>query len=252
MKNFDYLKSKKSSLKFLQKMVKENANLDFIFGAEIEFHLISNSLSSVEIFKILQKNFKNQEVKREDGEFQFEICTKPLFPLQLAKEVFLIKKSLRNLAKKHDLTLSYCKKFQKNEHNSLHLHFNFNQLKQDSEILEQISFQILQNAKRNLKIFSPQKRNLRRFKDFNSRNSPHFLCYGAENNRSCAIRHFTSKFENERMELRLASAEANVAVLMSFVFHCASLIKKTKTKKFEKIFGNAFDSQIAEKLELLF
>jgi glutamine synthetase len=237
-----------SLIQFLSKEL-QKFNLIPVIGAEIEFYLfpLDNNLST-DLWQELAL-----DIKREKGENQFEVVTKP--DKDILKQVQTIENIRKNIAQQaanFNLKTSFeAKPFVNQPGNALHINLHLEndigenlyikENNQDSSILLNSIGGLCDSMQENMLLFAPYEQAYQRYINF-SPDSPNKICWGG-NNRSVAIRVPNNTSKNARLEHRVPCADSCafdviVAILFGLLIGIENNMQPEK-----KIFGNAFLEQ---------
>lgn len=222
-----------------------------VVGGELEFYL-SENLNSDSFFSTPDLYLINPGIKfkKEKGRYQFELELPPSTDLGLyAKQITMLRQSIMDIANaEHGCAIFDSKPYPDDFGNSLHIHLNFISTTTsvnthlDIDFLARILCHYLPKT---VDFFLPTETDYNRLD--HRFMAPTHICYGG-NNRTVAVR--IPDAYPKRIEHRLAGSNSDpasviYAIVQSLFF---GLRSPDSTDYFEKIYGNAFDPQYAEKL----
>ena len=212
--------------------LKQDFNLTPYIGIEIEFYLIN--IKNV----TLLEQYIGYQLTSEQGKNQYEISFPPADQIiTYLQEIQTTKLKIRQAAALQDGKVDFSSKPYKNDYGSaLHVHLNFPEL----DCLEKLAQILCHYLPKNLPIFLPNKSDYARL---DARfMAPTHICYGG-NNRSVAIRIISQP--HRRLEHRVAAAEADPILVVFAILESIydGLKYPHSIKKFQKIYGNASDTQ---------
>jgi glutamine synthetase len=264
----------------LSKIVEITNKLSQEFGiypkiaAEVEFYLIGNEakhndILALCIFGLNQAQIFTDNLNKETGSNQYEICIKPYNNIpQLVNDVEKLKEIISKAAKSSGAEANFAAKPFKNMPGSgLHFHISLhdksgknllcrvNDKQNESEIMLHSIGGLCATMLENFIYFAPHEESYERFTyslnpadESNPmqahNNAPTNVSWGG-NNRTTAIRIPVSTINEEfrRIEHRVAGADANAAEVIEKILEGVYSGIKNKTIPPEKIWGNAYDKQ---------
>ncbi|MBN8512297.1 MAG: glutamine synthetase [Rickettsiales bacterium] len=209
-----------------------NFSLTPVIGAELEFYL-SPEVSIEKLEKAI-----GMKIKAERGANQYEIDLDPTSNLvKIAKDIDNIRKKITKSAKKLKGMADFLPKpFPNDFGSSLHIHINF--LEDDD--IEKYANILCSYTHKYLNYFFHKTSDLSRLDDRFM--APTRICWGG-NNRTVMIR--IPDMAPRRLEHRLAGSNSDPAKVIFAILHSIKrgLTYPNQVKKYDKIYGNAFDSQ---------
>lgn len=202
-----------------------------VLGAEIEFYL-SKNIDALELSEIV-----DLKIKKEKGHAQFEIDIAPTSNIEyFIQNIRQTKTMLSSKANLAGYNVDFSPKPKINDYGSaMHFHLNFiGEIK-----VEELANILCNYTKQTIKYFLPKDQSFVRLdSDFMA---PTHICWGG-NNRTCLIRIPDTK--PKRIEHRLCSADINpIYPIYAIVASIVAGLEDRNLNIFNKIYGNAFDSQ---------
>ena len=227
------LKSNKSLEKLLE--IYLSKSLTPIIGAEIEFYCYGYEDIA---------NIEKYAVKKEKGRFQYEINIEPAEPIEALRKIYECFWILEANIEKYNIKLAP-KPFKEDYGNALQLHINFLNEKEvnlfdDSNILSSCCDILCEKMLGSLSVFAPTAECYERFdKNFLA---PTNVSKGF-NNRTTALR--IPPIGPKRIEYRVGAYPADPYQMIYVILNQLKevVIDKKAPKKYEFIYGNAFDEQ---------
>jgi len=181
-----------------------------------------------------------ETINHEDGPAQMEINFKHGSALDLADQVFLFKRTLRQTALKHNLYATFmAKPMEDSPGNSMHIHqsllkngkpvFADKNLK-TSKIFDQYLGGLQKYSKSFLPLFAPNVNSFKRLRGFWEEGTPFNLNWGFEN-RTCGFRVPNFNSPNQvRIENRLCGSDVNPYLAIAATLSAGYLGIKKKLK----------------------
>ena len=181
-----------------------------------------------------------ENINHEDGPAQMEINFKHGNPLDLADQVFLFKRTLRQTALKHNLYATFmAKPMEDTPGNSMHIHQSI--LKKGKPIFVDKNLKTTKQfdnymgglqkySKAFLPLFAPNVNSFKRLRGFWEEGTPFNLNWGFEN-RTCGFRVPNFNSANQaRIENRLCGSDVNPYLAMAATLSAGYLGLKKKLK----------------------
>jgi glutamine synthetase len=261
-------KNKRLILKKSQEFFLNSSSLTPKIGCELEFFLLEKNLAAVEnqaLMADLISELKSEltkkysliyQVEKEQGVSQVEVKTSFTSDLfLLCEQLESAKNFIKNFAQEKNFIASFVSQPFVNDCGSA-LQFNVSPHGKDDKNIFELDKNFLKNSATSLlkmtnsmMIFlAPKEEDYTRFSfDLNRElfrkgkfTAPINLSFGADN-RTCAIR--IPNPSGNRLEYRIAAADADPALAISAILIAISSDQKTNEPQFEQIFGNAFDEK---------
>ncbi|MGI2259370.1 glutamine synthetase family protein [Shewanella sp. GXUN23E] len=195
----------------------------------------------------------------EDGPAQMEINFSHGNPLQLADQVFVFKRTLREAALKHDVCVTFMAKPVTNEPGSaMHIHQSVldtetgkNLFTKDDGTMSQHFLSYIGGLQRYMPelmpLMAPNVNSFRRFLPDTS--APVNLEWGEEN-RTCGLRVPVSSPQNRRIENRIPGADANAYLAFAASLLCGYIGMVEGLKPSQPVMGRANENRSGVTLPL--
>lgn len=197
------------------------------------------------------QNIEIDTINHETGSAQMEINFQHGNPLDLADQVFLFKRTLRQTAIKHKLYATFMAKPMENQPgSSMHIHQSLNNLKGKnifynknsnlSKIMNNYIGGLQTYTPKFMPIYAPNINSFRRL--FATWGAPRNIKWGI-GNRSCAFRIPAVEEKNMRIENRVAGSDTNPYLVMSANLASGYLGIKKKIRASKETKKSAFDDK---------
>jgi len=229
--------------------IQNHLNSTILIGSEIEFYFHGDieKLGNILLNNSNIKNIIIGEIKKEDGDNQYEICFVPQHdPIILANNIELTKQELRKISQKNNFEIDFSAKPYHNQPGSgLHFHIslyknNINIFSNDNSILMLHAIAGLCHTMKGLMIlFNSCKKDYLRISPYY--NAPTTVSWGG-NNRTVAIR-IPCTGDNRRIEHRLAGANSDPYLVIMAILCGIDQGITNKLLPSERTYGIAYDLQ---------
>ncbi len=244
-------------IKDIYRYIQKEWRLSVLFGVEIEFYLRNEVQKAPlpEQIRFFEKLLlaSNIELESEKGLHQYEIKAMPLQAIECITQIQKYKDFLIKSAKRARLDINFSPKpfrstygsamqFNISVVDSSHRNAFVSESRSENKQFLNIIYALLENLNNSLYLIC--KDDEREYERLNSSGfmSPTTISWGG-NNRTTAIRIPDTLQINKRIEFRVPSANARPDTVIFYILLSIVYSFKYKTKKFEKIYGNAHDEQ---------
>jgi glutamine synthetase len=196
-----------------------------------------------------------ENINHEDGPAQMEINFKHGNPLDLADQVFLFKRTLRQTALKHNLYATFmAKPLEDSPGNSMHIHQSLlkrgkpifvNQDLKTTNYFDRYLGGLQKYSKSFLPLFAPNVNSFKRLKGYWEEGTPFNLNWGYEN-RTCGFRvpNFNSP-QQARIENRLCGSDVNPYLAIAATLAAGYLGIKKKLKATQETKKSAYNVNVS-------
>ena len=196
-----------------------------------------------------------ENINHEDGPAQMEINFKHGNPLDLADQVFLFKRTLRQTALKHNLYGTFmAKPLEASPGNSMHIHQSIlkkgkpafvNKDLKTTRYFDHYLGGLQKYSKAFLPLFAPNVNSFKRLRGYWEEGTPFNLNWGFEN-RTCGFRvpNFTSAHQ-ARIENRLCGSDVNPYLAISATLAAGYLGMKKKIKATQETTKAAYNVNVS-------